>query len=90
MVARVRYADTGQTSVLLLIKPTICGDELAPERNYGALNPDFPQQSTIDQFFDEAQWESYRALGETIATALFSTPDGKPRRLDPGEFLPPA
>jgi hypothetical protein len=26
----------------------------------------FPQQSTIDQFFDESQFESYRALGFCI------------------------
>ena len=33
-------------------------------------HPDFPHQSTADQFFDEAQWESYRKLGETTATEL--------------------
>ena len=30
-------------------------------------NPAFPQEPTSDQFFDEAQWESYRSLGEYIA-----------------------
>ena len=26
----------------------------------------------MDQFFDEAQWESYRKLGELIAERVFS------------------
>lgn len=37
---------------------------------YQIEHPDFPHQSTADQFFDEAQWESYRKLGETTATEL--------------------
>jgi hypothetical protein len=31
--------------------------------HYHRAHPDFPQETTIDQFFDEAQWESYRRLG---------------------------
>ncbi|MBI3694113.1 MAG: hypothetical protein HY238_04645, partial [Acidobacteria bacterium] len=31
---------------------------------YAAEHPDFPQQPTSDQFFDEAQFESYRRLGQ--------------------------
>jgi len=30
----------------------------------------FPQQSTAGQFFDEAQYESYRKLGEIIGAQL--------------------
>jgi patatin-like phospholipase len=33
---------------------------------YRELNPTFPHQSTADQWFDEWQFESYRALGEYI------------------------
>ena len=40
--------------------------------NSRSVNPTFPQQSTADQFFDEAQWESYRRLGEYVAQRLFS------------------
>jgi hypothetical protein len=32
-------------------------------RSYAIANPDFPHQSTGDQFFSESQFESYRALG---------------------------
>ena len=33
----------------------------------------FPQQPTGDQFFDEAQWESYRRLGEISMARLLET-----------------
>jgi hypothetical protein len=39
---------------------------------YAEANPTFPQQSTGDQFFDEAQWESYRAIGYCLIDALLS------------------
>ena len=34
--------------------------------NYFDLHPTFPHQTTADQWFDELQFESYRALGEHI------------------------
>lgn len=34
--------------------------------NYRTTHSDFPHQSTGDQFFDDAQFESYRALGEHL------------------------
>jgi hypothetical protein len=36
--------------------------------HYSEQNPSFPHQSTGDQWFDEVQFESYRALGEYIGT----------------------
>jgi hypothetical protein len=39
---------------------------------YKRDNPDFPQQTTSDQFFDESQWDSYFALGEWIGMRLFN------------------
>ena len=51
---------------LLYIKATLTGDESEDVLNYAALHPDFPNETTLDQVFDEAQWESYRQLGEHI------------------------
>jgi hypothetical protein len=34
--------------------------------HYKAMNPDFPHQTTADQFFDERQFECYRALGYMV------------------------
>ncbi len=36
-------------------------------KNYYKGHPKFPHQTTADQFFDDAQFEAYRALGEYIA-----------------------
>ena len=45
-----------------MFKQTLLGDEPADISHYHKSHPDFPQQTTADQFFDEAQWESYRCL----------------------------
>ncbi len=59
---------------LLLVKPSlseaICAQ--APDiRHYALANPEFPQQTTADQWFDEAQFESYRKLGYLIGMSVF-------------------
>jgi hypothetical protein len=49
------------------------GGGRAPDlTQYHRARPDFPHESTADQFFDEAQWESYRKLGEWMALKLFA------------------
>ncbi len=77
LLAWVRYADQPEPSLLLLLKPTMTGDEPVDLLNYHAQHPAFPQETTMDQFFDEAQWESYRKLGEHIALALFADMDDR-------------
>ncbi|MEZ5331939.1 MAG: hypothetical protein R2991_07760 [Thermoanaerobaculia bacterium] len=75
-LAEIRYAD-GTRGRILYVKPTLCGLEPLDVAEYHSEHPDFPHESTADQFFDEAQWESYRRLGEHIATRLFAAgPDG--------------
>ena len=61
-------------SLLLYLKASLTGDESADVDEYRALHPDFPNESTLNQFFDEAQWESYRWLGEHVASPLFADP----------------
>ena len=39
--------------------------------HYKALNPAFPHETTGDQFFDETQFECYRALGYQVADSVF-------------------
>lgn len=80
-LARVYYrreAAAGQArppSLLLIVKPGMTEGLNADLLVYQRANPDFPQQTTLDQFFDEAQWESYRKLGESLAMALFAEPN---------------
>ncbi len=83
VIARVRYLDTGaghpenaetgesEESLLLIVKPSLTGDEPADVLEYARSHPSFPHESTLDQYFDEAQWESYRRLGEHVGEKLF-------------------
>ncbi|MFC3379188.1 patatin-like phospholipase family protein [Rugamonas sp. CCM 8940] len=69
---RIHYKQAdgkARDGVLLYIKPTIVGDENADIFNYSKMHPEFPHQSTADQWFDEDQFESYRSLGYQIAFA---------------------
>lgn len=56
---------------ILLLKPRLMAGMAPDVLNYARNNPGFPNQSTVDQFFDEAQFESYRQLGLYAGTALF-------------------
>lgn len=72
-LAWARYGDDPRArSLLLFLRPALLGDEPLDLLEYAARNPDFPQQSTADQSFDEAQWESYRRLGEHTGDQLFT------------------
>ncbi|MDB5731450.1 MAG: hypothetical protein JWQ03_1345, partial [Variovorax sp.] len=68
-LAQVRYAD-GATGQIVLVKPNVSASLPVDLVNFKAANPLFPQQPTTDQFFDEAQWESYFQLGAEIGSRL--------------------
>jgi hypothetical protein len=59
--------------VLLYVKATTTGDEPVDVLEYQRQHPRFPHQSVLDQSLDDAQWESYRALGHHCANPLFSS-----------------
>jgi hypothetical protein len=61
-LAVVTYRN-GQKSWLVYVKATLMGSEPEDVCHYHRAHPEFPQETTSDQFFDEAQWESYRRLG---------------------------
>ncbi len=72
-LAKITYLDEPhRVCHLLLIKPTLIGEEPEDLINYHLAHPSFPHETTADQFFDEAQWESYRRLGQHIAEKLFN------------------
>jgi hypothetical protein len=48
---------------ILYIKATLSGDEPIDVRNFACGDPEFPHDTTANQFFDEARFESYRTLG---------------------------
>lgn len=56
---------------ILYFKAVMTGDEETDVRHYAGLNPQFPQEPTSDQFFNETQFESYRKLGQhAVESAL--------------------
>ncbi|HEY6148164.1 MAG TPA: hypothetical protein VIZ69_10720, partial [Thermoanaerobaculia bacterium] len=69
-VGDIRYPN-GFRGVLILIKPSLLGDEPDDVLQYATRNRAFPHESTGDQFYDEAQWEAYRRLGEHEAWSAF-------------------
>jgi hypothetical protein len=72
-VGRIRYPDRpDQESFLIYLKSSLTGDEPEPVLNYKSDCPAFPHETTADQFFDDAQFESYRALGVHIARRTFA------------------
>jgi hypothetical protein len=73
LLYRVTFADpTRKACHVLFLKPRLIGEAPLDLFQYQSKNPSFPQQTTFDQFFDEAQWESYRKLGVTIGSRIFS------------------
>lgn len=74
VAGRILYenVDGEQNGVLLYIKPSLLGTELADLLNYRKSNKDFPHHTTVDQWFDETQFESYRALGHSIGVAALA------------------
>ena len=65
----------GGDAYIVWLKPIHFSGLPADIATYAELHPDFPQQSTGNQFFDEAQWESYRRLGFEMGRRLFKLKD---------------
>jgi hypothetical protein len=71
VVGRINDKEEGKVGWLLYLKASITGDEPADVEEYRRENPEFPQQSTADQFFSESRFESYRRLGLHVARTAF-------------------
>jgi predicted acylesterase/phospholipase RssA len=68
---RVKPGREKRDGVIILFKPSITASKPADVTQYELDNPVFPQQSTTNQWFGEAQFESYRRLGEYCAQRAF-------------------
>jgi patatin-like phospholipase len=65
--AQAGESSPARGTLLIVLKPNLLPKVDLDVAQYAKVNEPFPHQSTLDQFFDDAQWESYRKLGETIA-----------------------
>jgi hypothetical protein len=74
-IGLVRYDDVDPAAVagiLVYLRTSLTGDEPSDIQEYAHRYSAFPHQSTTDQFFTEAQFESYRNLGFHIAQEVFA------------------
>ncbi|HXH39745.1 MAG TPA: hypothetical protein VNN08_14035, partial [Thermoanaerobaculia bacterium] len=62
-----------RVGTIVIVKPNLAGGEPVDVKQYGFLHADFPQQNTFDLWYDEAQFESYRRLGEESGQLAVAT-----------------
>jgi hypothetical protein len=71
-VGTIRYPGIDQPGTLIYIKNSMAGGEPVDIQHYKSKHPEFPHESTVDQWFDEAQFESYRRLGRYVGLEVFA------------------
>jgi predicted acylesterase/phospholipase RssA len=72
-IGKITYAESpADPSWLIYLKPTYFYETVPIDvRSYGAANSTFPHETTLDQWFGESQFESYRRLGEYLMCKLY-------------------
>lgn len=65
----------GEPGTFILLKTTMINGLGLITRGYKGAHPDFPDQTTADQFFDEEQFEAYRELGYEITGKMIKDRD---------------
>ena len=69
-IGAIEYPDAPH-GVIVYVKSTLTRGLPGDLYGYKARNSDFPHQTTLDQFFDEDQFEAYRELGYRLTAQLF-------------------
>jgi len=67
--------------VLIYLKPSLIGEEPRDVVNYWQGSNAFPQEVITDQWFSEAQFESYRALGSHMIDTICGGESSNPINL---------
>ena len=70
VLLKVTYPKRADAAWVVMMKPRVLSSSAPDVRQYALTHPAFPQEPTGDQFFDEAQWESYRKLGLSNAAQV--------------------
>ncbi len=74
LVGDVIYAD-GSRGEILYLKALVRADLSADIYGYWRTNPEFPNQSTANQFYGEMQFDSYRELGRQLTEGIIGESD---------------
>jgi hypothetical protein len=59
----IKYPEDDEKGRVIYIKTRVTGDEPGDILSYNCQHPGFPNESTLNQWFTESQFESYRRLG---------------------------
>jgi Patatin-like phospholipase len=62
--------------VLILFKPNVVPGDPVDVAGYSKTNPHFPNDTTVNQWYDEAHFENYRALGQATAKTASTAIEG--------------
>lgn len=69
-IGSIEYPDAPH-GIIVYVKSTLTTGLPGDLYGYKARNDAFPHQTTLDQFFDEEQFEAYRELGYRLASKVF-------------------
>jgi hypothetical protein len=69
-IGEICYPGQKEPGILLYIKSSLTNDEPSDVLGMKAQDPKFPHDATLDQFFNESMFESYRALGQHMMDYL--------------------
>ncbi|MET0256523.1 MAG: hypothetical protein ABW193_12040 [Luteibacter sp.] len=72
LLARITYTN-GNRGTMIVVKPRLATDLPLDVAGYADSDATFPQQGTLNQFFSEAQWESYCELGALLGAPIDAT-----------------
>ncbi|WP_105265378.1 patatin-like phospholipase family protein [Pseudoalteromonas sp. T1lg76] len=67
--------DDGSYGRFIYVKASMIQHVNEELKSYKRINPDFPHQSTSNQFFDEMQFEAYRELGFELTHQMLKSVD---------------
>jgi hypothetical protein len=79
--SKVDVRDDGtpaEDGLFIYIKASLSGTEPIDIYNYARSNRSFPHQSTADQMYGEAQFESYRSLGQHTVKQMLAKVEPQP------------
>jgi hypothetical protein len=74
-VATINYGRYGggawpEKGTIIYLKTAMIEELSMTAKGYKGANPDFPNQTTADQFFDDEQFEAYREVGYRVAEEM--------------------
>ena len=75
-IGHIHYAD-GSHGIMIYVKSVLIAGLNADIEAFAATDSGFPNDSTANQFFNEAHFDAYRALGQSALTQLFTQHNAK-------------